>query len=190
MKNAPHLKLFIVVMLIGLVFACSENIENQLDESRSATQQLGGQLKGKLKASLESKGPIEAITVCNVEAEDIAMNVSKNNTLEVGRTSLKVRNSSNHPDVWEKEKLVYFEQQMLSGADAKTLEVYEVTKENNEKWFRYMKAIPTAEVCLVCHGETLAPPIKQRLQTLYPDDQAIGYKTGDLRGAFTVKVKL
>ena len=177
-------------MLVSLVCACSENIDNQLEDSRSATQQLGGQLKGKLKTSLESKGPIEAITVCNIEAEDIAMNVSKNNALEVGRTSLKVRNPSNHPDVWEKDKLVYFEQQMLSGVDAKTLEVYGVTKENNEKWFRYMKAIPTAEVCLVCHGETLAPTIKQRLQALYPDDQARGYKSGDLRGAFTVKIKL
>ena len=190
MKTIFNSKLLNVLVFTTLVFSCSENVEMQLDASRSATQQLGGQLKNKLKTSLKSNGPVESITVCNIEAEKIALNVSKANNLKVGRTSLKARNPSNIPDTWEQEKLLYLEQQMQSGVDIKTLEVYEVTKENNEKWLRYMKAIPTSEVCLICHGESVVLPIKQRLQDLYPNDQATGYKIGDLRGAFTVKVKM
>jgi len=190
MKAVSNSRLFIVVMLACLTFSCSDDVEKHLDVSRSATQQLGGQLKNKLKSSLQSEGPVEAITVCNVEAESIANSVSESNKLEVGRTSLKVRNPLNIPDAWEQENLVYLEQQELSRVDIKTLEVYEIIKENDEKWFRYMKAIPTAEVCLVCHGEAIAMPIKERIHTLYPDDQATGYKIGTMRGAFTVKVKL
>ena len=190
MKSVLYSRISIAVILASIVFACSENVEEKLNISREATKQLGSQLKNKLKDSLQSNGPAEAITVCNVEAKDIASKVSKNNNLEVRRTSLKVRNPSNTPDAWEQEKLLYFEQQKQSGVEIKTLEVYEVTKEKNEKWFRYMKAIRTADVCLVCHGESVVSPVQQKLQILYPNDQATGYKIGDIRGAFTVKVKL
>jgi hypothetical protein len=49
-----------------------------------------------------------------------------------------------------------------------------------------MKAIPTAEVCLVCHGENIAPNIQAKLAELYPNDKAIGFNVGELRGAFSV----
>lgn len=195
MKSVSSIRIYITALFLCLIFSCSENnleqnIVKQLEQSRNASKQLGSQLKGELKAGLKSQGPVESITICNIEADKIAGNVSKSTNLEVGRTSLKIRNSSNSPDAWEKEKLIYLEQQMQSGIDVKTLEVYEVIKENNQKWFRYMKAIPTLEVCLVCHGESIASPIKHRLEALYPNDKATGYKIGGLRGAFTVKAKL
>ena len=39
-----------------------------------------------------------------------------------------------------------------------------------------------------CHGEPAAFPeqLTARLNELYPDDQATGYQTGQLRGAFRV----
>ena len=49
-----------------------------------------------------------------------------------------------------------------------------------------MKAIPPAGLCLACHGEQLDSVVKARLETLYPDDQALGYRVGDIRGAFTI----
>lgn len=170
--------------------ACTQNAEKQLIDSRNATQQLGSSLKNKLKTSLQAGGPVEALSVCNVEAENIANRLSKEAGLEVGRTSLKIRNPSNISDDWEQEVLLYFEEQKKSGADISALEKYEVTKDMSGKWFRYMKAIPTAEVCLVCHGETIAQPIQEKLDSLYPNDQAKGFKVGDIRGAFTVKIKM
>ena len=52
--------------------------------------------------------------------------------------------------------------------------------------FRFMKAIPTGGVCLVCHGTELSPEVSQVLADLYPMDQATGYSEGDIRGAFVV----
>lgn len=49
-----------------------------------------------------------------------------------------------------------------------------------------MKAIPTAALCVKCHGETIDPEVEAKLKALYPNDQARGFKEGDLRGAFTL----
>ena len=49
-----------------------------------------------------------------------------------------------------------------------------------------MKAIPTASLCLACHGEQLDSITRARIEKLYPRDQALGYKQGDIRGAFTI----
>jgi hypothetical protein len=51
---------------------------------------------------------------------------------------------------------------------------------------RLMKAIPTDEVCLTCHGTHVAPSVLEKIRSLYPHDEAIGYEKGDIRGAFSV----
>jgi hypothetical protein len=53
-----------------------------------------------------------------------------------------------------------------------------------------MKAIPTAQLCLACHGENIDSITRTRLEKLYPDDQARGYKAGDIRGAFSISQAL
>ena len=53
-----------------------------------------------------------------------------------------------------------------------------------------MKAIPMQEPCALCHGKTLAPQIGDKIKSLYPLDQATGFELGEIRGAFTVKIKL
>ena len=63
---------------------------------------------------------------------------------------------------------------------------FETVENNGKKSFRFMKAIPTGEVCLKCHGGNIAPPIRAKLKELYPNDMATGYKLGDVRGAFTI----
>jgi hypothetical protein len=67
------------------------------------------------------------------------------------------------------------------------LEHHEVVEQDGKKVFRWMKAIPTAKVCLNCHGgDTVAAPVEAKLKELYPTDQARGYSVGDIRGAFTI----
>ncbi len=65
----------------------------------------------------------------------------------------------------------------------------EIVAEPNGKYFRFMKAIPVQDQCLVCHGDknNLQPEVKALLNERYPHDQATGYKVGDLRGAVSIK---
>ena len=40
------------------------------------------------------------------------------------------------------------------------------------------------QLCVTCHGESLAPDVQERLAERYPTDRATGYRVGDLRGVF------
>ncbi|MNT54386.1 hypothetical protein D3C72_1915480 [compost metagenome] len=53
--------------------------------------------------------------------------------------------------------------------------------------FRLMKAIPTGEPCLACHGQNLKPELAAVIDQRYPQDQARGFAPGELRGAFTLR---
>jgi hypothetical protein len=46
--------------------------------------------------------------------------------------------------------------------------------------------------CLACHGspKQFDVAVADLLREKYPDDRAVGYKVGDLRGAVSVRVKL
>ena len=70
------------------------------------------------------------------------------------------------------------------------LEHFETVSEDSKPILLYMKAIPTAaKPCLTCHGWSLDPALKAEITRLYPDDQATNFSAGELRGAFTVKIK-
>ena len=53
-----------------------------------------------------------------------------------------------------------------------------------------MKALPTEQVCLGCHGANLAPEVQAKLSELYPVDKATGYELGQVRGAVVVQKNL
>ena len=51
----------------------------------------------------------------------------------------------------------------------------------------FMRAIPMQEQpCAACHGTNIAPEVKAAIDQAYPEDLAIGFKPGELRGAFLV----
>ena len=54
--------------------------------------------------------------------------------------------------------------------------------------FIYMRAIVMQEKpCATCHGQNVEPALKAVIQGAYPDDRAIGFTPGQLRGAFVVE---
>ena len=161
-----------------------------LAAARAAVKDLGETLKAQLVAAIKAGGPRAAVGVCRTIAPAIAEKASQTHGLTVGRTALKVRNPANAPDAFERRVLEDFVQRIAAGADPATLEHAETVVENGETVLRYMKAIPTAaEPCLACHGSVIEPELKAEILQLYPDDQATGFKAGELRGAFTVTRK-
>lgn len=143
-------------------------------------------LQGELKGALQEGGPVTAIRVCKEEAPAIGASLSEQSGWQVGRTSLKTRNPDNDPDAWEKEVMQQFEQRKAAGTPVAELTYAEVVEDDGDKTYRYMKAIPTQEVCLVCHGSDLSPELVEALDKAYPQDQARGFQLGDIRGAFTL----
>lgn len=180
------LSVLIFICLLPVSQSWAVDKEQLTQKSREAIKELGGELKATLQASMKAKGPIESISVCNIEASKIAQRISDEKKLTVARTSLKTRNVANHPDDWEKSVLEQFEQRKAKGEAVNTLDYSEITVHDDNKVFRYMKAIPTGDVCLNCHGSNIPEPLTKKIRSIYPDDKATGFNKGDIRGAFTV----
>lgn len=154
-----------------------------VESAKGAVQALGGTLKGELEAAMQAGGPVEAMSICQTRAPAIAQAVSAEKGMEVSRVSLKNRNPvMGQANAWQTAVLNDFEAKKAAGEDPATITYAEVV--DNE--FRFMKPIPTAAVCLTCHGSELSPAVSAKLTELYPHDKAKGYKEGDLRGAFVV----
>lgn len=160
------------------------------NESKAVVKEFFGQLKGELTKSMKASGPVATIEVCSKTAPGIAKALSEKHGMEVGRTSLKPRNSANAPDAWEEQVLKKFEERQAAGESPNDMAYYEIVEEDGKKNFRFMKAIGMPPLdkmpCLKCHGENIDPKITAKLDELYPSDMARGYKAGQIRGAFTI----
>lgn len=178
-------------LLLTLSALLSTTLVNAADtsqltqETRGAIKALAAELKSTLQSAMKAEGPIKAISVCNEQAPKLAQKVSNEKGMEVARTSLKVRNELNAPDAWELSVLEQFEQRKAKGEPVAAIEYSETTQHNGNRVFRYMKAIPADDVCLMCHGTNIPGALSAKLNQLYPNDQATGFNKGDIRGAFT-----
>ena len=173
-----------VIVLVAVVY--SDDMD-QNAEYRQIIRQYAGELKSELFSALDSGNAIDAISVCSQKAPQIADNISRDKNLVIRRTGLRVRNAENAPDAWERETLQAFEQRRAKGEDLATMEYSELLDSQGQKVFRYMKAIPVAELCLTCHGTQIAPDVQVKLMELYPEDQSTGFSPGQVLGAFSIK---
>ena len=186
-------------ILLGLCFVMlamdcrsdqqSEPTQTEADKAKAAIKELAVALKTELKAAMQAGGPVAAIGVCNTQAIPITQKVANEQGLRLSRVSLKNRNPTNLPNEWQIAVLEDFEQQKAAGKDIGSLAWSETVSVDGKQEFRFMKAIPTAAVCLSCHGADLSPDVSRILADLYPMDRATGYREGDIRGAFVATSK-
>ena len=142
-----------------------------------------------MKAAVKSGGFEQAVSACQIQAPLIKQGHNQDSDLKIKRTSLKLRNPNNSPDDWERQVLLAFEQKKLAGVAISKLHHSEVIKTDATLEYRFMKAIPIKPACLNCHGDEsqIAAPVAAALKQQYPLDNAIQFKAGDIRGAFSVR---
>lgn len=130
-----------------------------------------------------------AIAGCSERAPKMAAAASQASGWEIRRVSLRARNPKATPDAWERSALEDFDRRAATGENPATLEKTEIVTADGKRTLRFMKALPTQQLCLNCHGnqDQLAPAVKAKLSEIYPNDQATGYSLGQVRGALTVK---
>ena len=125
---------------------------------------------------------VEAIDYCNLEAPEITQKVPDG--VEVGRTSHKVRNPANEPtDLLQAPLDYYLEMERLGNETSG-----QITQLPSGEWL-YVEPIYTQAMCLACHGENLAPEVQTAINDKYPNDKATGFKEGELRGMFWLKLQ-
>lgn len=170
-------------------FAAADADNAWIGEARSVATAMPPKLLQVLKDEIAKGGPESAIGVCREKAPQMARAASERSGWQIRRVSLRHRNPKAVPDAWEQAALADFDRRAAAGESPATLERFEVVTENDRQVQRYVRALPTQPLCLSCHGaaEQISPAVSAQLRTLYPDDKAVGYHDGQIRGAITLK---
>ena len=155
-------------------------------EAKVITKAFATELKSELQAAMKAGGPINALEVCNTKATLIAEKAAKEHNALVSRVSLKNRNPANIPNDWQKVVLGDFDARTEKGEDVDKMAFAKVVEQNDKKQLRFMKALPTGGLCLTCHGSNIDAGLQTKLDALYPEDKAVGYELGQVRGAIVV----
>ena len=185
--------LFVFVVIAVCLPGCKENripniTEPQLYEMRSTAIEFMKELKGILIKEIQKGSVLNAVAICSDTAQMLTNNFGLQKGIFVKRVSFNNRNSNNFPDEYEKKILNTFSAMHKEGKLVETTEIIEIVEEE-AMYLRYMKPILIQAECLNCHGSgtDISPEIKKLISEKYPDDKAINYKVGDLRGAVSVK---
>lgn len=163
-----------------------------LEDARQVAASLPPKLLEVLVGEIGKGGPESAIAVCRERAPLMAKAASEKTGWAIRRVSLRNRSPKAMPDAWERTVLEEFDRRVVAGESSATLEKFEIVADGEQRLVRYMKALPTQEICLSCHGtpDHLTSAVKAKLRELYPDDRAVGYELNQVRGAITLKKSL
>ena len=182
------LRLIVGAALLASVSAVAQDTP-VLDEARNVAGAVPPKLLQVLNEEIVKNGAASAMSVCNEKAPQMARSASEKSGWAIRRVSLRNRNPKAVPDAWERAALDEFDRRAAAGENVATLEKSGFIEEAGRKEFRYMKALPVQQLCLTCHGasESMAPDVVEKIHTLYPDDKAVGYALGQIRGAITIR---
>ncbi|MCP3928451.1 MAG: DUF3365 domain-containing protein [Bacteroidetes bacterium] len=186
----------LLTFLLTISLSCGEQAtetSQNLSEEETASYLKKGQsiasgtftvLSGKLQSALKENGVQGALEYCKLTAFPIVDSLSEAHNAEIRRTSLKVRNPQDAPDEIEKTILDKFHKMELKGESIKPI----VQREGeNVAFYAPIRILP---LCTQCHGEVgegLTQENNNFIQSLYPEDKAIGYAENDLRGIWSIR---
>jgi len=176
-----------------LFLSCADNkveiSENQVAGMRATAMEFMKDLKGILINQIQTNGILQAVSVCSDTAQVLTNNFGVEKGVYIKRVSLKNRNVNNAPDDFEKMILNKFALMQQNNELNGETEYAEIVDEGEFKYLRYVKPILVQAECLNCHGSEneIMPEVKQLISQAYPDDKAVGYKIGDLRGVVSLK---
>jgi hypothetical protein len=154
-------------------------VPTQMNETQKAQHELCvaavnamvSETMGEMEAAMESGNAADAIAVCREKAPAIAASVSEQFGLKIGRTSVKLRNPANAPPEWAETLVANHTSDpvFLAGPDGE---------------FAALLPMKLRAECQMCHGPTemIDDEVLTAIAEHYPNDQAVGFAEGDLRG--------
>lgn len=178
--------LLIIIFIICFNLKSDNDIVIQEVKVVAALNKTMNSLRNGLLNAFSDGDVIDALNMCSLTAEDLTNSNNSLNT-SIKRISQKYRNPENKPSKYELQILRDFEKKLLNGAKVSDLIYRKVINNYGKKTLVYLKAIPTKDICLNCHGSNIEDKVLKEIKILYPSDKAINFKLGDIRGAFSVR---
>ena len=185
--NKSIMKILIILLSLFIFHLKSDTDSNYQEELIiEIINKTMKNLKNTLQTALKDGNIVEAIKICSSQAQDLTM-LNNTEKTSIKRISLKYRNPANKPTKKEELILKSFEEKLQSGSGFNDLVFKQTITNYKEKTFTYIKAIPVKEVCLNCHGDNVSKKVLKQIKINYPNDKAIGFNLGEIRGAFSVR---
>ncbi|MGK0363575.1 MAG: hypothetical protein ACI85O_000628 [Saprospiraceae bacterium] len=193
---------FALLLIITLTYSCGEKTQdksetvaktievsppNYLAEGKKIAGIAFAELSGRLQKAMKAGGVPKAVSYCNLNAMPIIDSLSSEYNVKIKRTSSKIRNPLDAPTEEEKDVLESYQKVQLAG---QALQAKVLNNVNQQPVF--YAPIMMNDLCLKCHGkigDTLTESDYLHIKQQYPDDNAIGYIVGDLRGMWSITFK-
>ena len=139
-------------------------------------------LLAELTKAMQRGGPEGAVRVCHLDATAVAEQVARKQGVAAGRTSHRLRNPTNAPRAWAAPIVASHGGKPIAGVDGFVVDLGDRVG--------LLRPIGFRAACAGCHGprERLSAGVLKELRERYPDDQAVGFKDGDIRGWFWVEI--
>jgi len=185
-------KYFLSLLVLLSIIACNSKLSNNekkvfTAKGKEIAKATFNELSSNLMEQMKLGGPSQAIPFCNLQATPITEQLSEKYNVIIKRTSNKLRNSANEPTERELEIINEFSNALQNKLDLKP--VVEIDNQNSKHF--YAPIIMQAN-CLACHGklnEMVTIQTDSIIKSLYPNDKAMGYVEGDLRGIWSITFK-
>ncbi len=150
-----------------------------IEYAMSTKQLLGKNLIG----TIDAEGSEAAVRFCNEQALPLTSQMATQYNAQIRRVSDRPRNPANAANVAELRYIEQFKTAVAKGEPITPVVVSEGTRHD----FYY--PITTNAMCLQCHGpvDKIEPAALAALRALYPDDEAVGYGSNDVRGIWSIQ---
>jgi Protein of unknown function (DUF3365) len=204
MKNLALRLIFLTLLLAG----CSKTPEPTAPsaasppaamsaEVRNAAVQRGkaiatetfSLLSSNLQSAIQSGGVSNALPFCSLAASPLTAGMAGKYGVTLRRVTHKPRNPMGRADAIERAILNQFAAALTGTNPPPPL----VTNLTPGTVTFFAPIVLNNELCLKCHGapgQDISPENVAVIQGLYPQDEATGFKLGDLRGAWRIDIPL
>jgi hypothetical protein len=155
-----------------------------IDSAKLLAQDAQQLLLSTLMTQIAAVGFEGAVPFCHEQALTITKSAVLEQNMGIKRISLKNRNPWNQADDADKAVLLSMENSSKAGNLIPPL-----FKAGDGEYLVYVPIFLGMPICLGCHGNPdgdIAPATLDAIAQKYPEDKAIGYKTGDFRGAWRI----
>lgn len=196
MKQVFKISVFLIASTFLL--ACQEGKEKKLeqlnDEDIAMYLEMGDSISShaqktlmmNVSSAIKKGGTDYAVDFCNTEAIPLTDSIASMHQATIDRLTDKNRNPDNalsgeiDIEIWKKMSAAF-----------QANETPKPYLEQDQGNVYYYKAIPLGmETCLKCHGgsDDISESTRKIIAEKYPNDKALEYGMGDLRGMWKIKL--
>lgn len=161
-------------------------LQKPLEKGKEMALKTKAELGRTLMASIQEKGAAGAVEFCSTRALHITDSMSTLLGARIKRVAEYNRNPFNKSTA---DELAYI--QKVKAALAAKENPKPQLIENSDRITGYYPIL-TESLCLQCHGDKkteITPATLAKINQLYPNDKATGFKLNELRGIWVVEMK-